>query len=156
MRLSSVSEHLLSVFRRILLPLLVKLIIYYRHFAKIRHTLPSTGILENTFLVVDEACSNETSASTDDEGLDFSIWAYDANWTDSSQEGQGVDEGLDDDTYRGRVKVDLRSVGAWFYAACMENTPMQDLWITAQTMPGKTWICRSKVLEEWEHEPFTF
>lgn len=79
---------------------------------------------------------------------DFWVWAYDADWEPSAS---GT---LTEAEYQGRVKVSIYSLDAWFYAARYEGVSLRDMWLKAQSHPGKQWICLSKPLEEWEHESF--
>ena len=77
------------------------------------------------------------------------VWAYDADW-DSSEE-ETVFNG---EKYQGRVKVPKWLVNSWFYAARWEGVSHRDMWLKAQQHPEKLWICYTKRLEEWDHEPY--
>lgn len=77
------------------------------------------------------------------------VWAYDADW-DSSEEETVVDG----EKYQGRVKVAKWSLEAWLYAARWEGVNLKDMWLKAQQHPEKFWICYTKRLEEWDHEPY--
>ncbi|KAH7142580.1 hypothetical protein B0J13DRAFT_526039 [Dactylonectria estremocensis] len=78
----------------------------------------------------------------------FCVWAYDADWEPSSTDvtlpnGEG---------YRGRVKVPIYSLNAWFYVARYEGVSVKDMWLKAQTHHLKLWICYLKPIENWHHE----
>lgn len=113
----------------------------------------TAGILRNTFIVIPiELTSEENLQRTEASGdlLDpYWVWAYDADW-DSSEE-ETVFNG---EKYQGRVKVAIWSVNSWFYAARWEGVSLRDMWLKAQQHPEKLWICYTKELEEWDHEPY--
>ncbi|KAH6983539.1 hypothetical protein BKA56DRAFT_615512 [Ilyonectria sp. MPI-CAGE-AT-0026] len=57
--------------------------------------------------------------------------------------------------YRGRVRVPLYSLDAWFYGARAEGeVSLKDMWLKAQTHDEKLWICYSKQMENWHHESY--
>jgi hypothetical protein len=88
----------------------------------------------------------------DDEDLDPCwVWAYDADWDRDS-----VETLFNGEKYRGRVKVPIVALGAWFYAARWggEGVNLRDMWLKAQKHRDKLWICDSKDLEEWNHESY--
>ncbi|KLO78839.1 uncharacterized protein LW93_4160 [Fusarium fujikuroi] len=125
-----------------------------KHFQEYREEngdlLPS-GILRNTFIVIPiELVSEENCKRTQGELLDPCwVWAYDANWDGSEEETV-----IDGETYQGRVKVAIWSINSWFYAARWEGVSLRDMWLKAQQHPDKYWICYTKELEEWDHEPY--
>lgn len=120
-----------------------------RHFCEHRKSLSSPGILQNTFIVVPiEQIPNDP----DDEDLDPCwVWAYDADWDSASDETI-----CNGEKYQGRIKVPLYALGGWFYAARWEDggVSLRDMWLKAQTDEDNLWICHSKVLENWDHEPY--
>ncbi|OAA36100.1 hypothetical protein NOR_07706 [Metarhizium rileyi] len=63
-------------------------------------------------------------------------------------------ESDDGSEYQGRVKVAIYCLDAWFYAARYEGISIYDMWLKAQKHHQKLWICYSKTLEEWDHEPY--
>ena len=109
------------------------------------------GILRNTFIVIPiELTSKENRQRTEGELLDpYWVWAYDADWDSSEEETV-----FDGEKYQGRVKVAIWSVNSWFYAARWEGVSLRDMWLKAQQHPEKVWICYTKKLEEWDHEPY--
>lgn len=81
----------------------------------------------------------------------FWVWAYDADWEPSST-NVTVSNG---EEYRGRVRVPLYSLDAWFYGARSEGeVSLKDMWLKAQTHREKLWICYSKPMENWHHESY--
>lgn len=57
----------------------------------------------------------------------FWVWAYDADWEPSSDVAVSNAE-----EYRGRVRVPLYSLDAWFYGACAEvEVSLKDMWLKA-------------------------
>ncbi|EXA35065.1 hypothetical protein FOVG_13837 [Fusarium oxysporum f. sp. pisi HDV247] len=125
-----------------------------KHFQEYRQEnddlLPS-GILRNTFIVIPiELVSEENCKRTQGELLDpYWVWAYDADWDSSEEETV-----FDGEKYQGRVKVAIWSVNSWFYATRWEGVSLRDMWLKAQQHPEKVWICYTKKLEEWDHEPY--
>ncbi|WYZ41183.1 hypothetical protein EsH8_V_000078 [Colletotrichum jinshuiense] len=121
-----------------------------RHFKDFRESLSSPGILRDTFIVIDDECIPKDlwrypggpSAET------FWVWAYDADWEPASADVAVPEE------YQGRVKVPIYCLNAWFYAARCEGVSLRDMWLKAQTHHSKWWICRSKPMENWDHEPY--
>ncbi|PCD20137.1 hypothetical protein AU210_002080 [Fusarium oxysporum f. sp. radicis-cucumerinum] len=126
---------------------------HFREYREENHDLLTAGILRNTFIVIPiELTSEENLQRTEASGdlLDpYWVWAYDADW-DSSEE-ETVFNG---EKYQGRVKVAIWSVNSWFYAARWEGVSLRDMWLKAQQHPEKLWICYTKELEEWDHEPY--
>ncbi|KAI1015326.1 hypothetical protein LB504_010930 [Fusarium proliferatum] len=122
---------------------------FRKHFCEHRKSLSSPGILQNTFIVVPiEQIPNDP----DDEDLDPCwVWAYDADWDSASDETI-----CNGEKYQGRIKVPLYALGGWFYAARWEDggVSLRDMWLKAQTDEDNLWICHSKVLENWDHEPY--
>ncbi|KAI8242537.1 hypothetical protein K4K55_010199 [Colletotrichum sp. SAR 10_96] len=123
-----------------------------RHFKDFRELLSSSGILRNTFIMIDDECIPEDlwrypggpSAET------FWVWAYDAGWKPAF-----VDTIVyNGEEYRGRVKVPFYCLDAWFYAARYEGVSLRDMWLKAQTHRSKWWICCSKPMENWGHESY--
>ncbi|KAF5586828.1 hypothetical protein FPANT_7121 [Fusarium pseudoanthophilum] len=110
----------------------------------------SPGILRNTFIVIPFEFA---SGNLNLEHYEFYdpcwVWAYDADWDGSEEETV-----VDGETYQGRVKVAKWSVNSWFYAARWEGVSLRDMWLKAQQHPEKYWICYTKELEEWDHEPY--
>ncbi|RYP72426.1 hypothetical protein DL771_004221 [Monosporascus sp. 5C6A] len=121
------------------------------HFKDYRESLSSPGILRNTFIVVDAGCIPEDLWECTRPAYEiFWVWAYDADWEPSSTK----DTESDGEEYQGRVKVPIYCLDAWFYAARYEGVSLRDMWLKAQNHPAKLWICYSKPLEEWRHEPY--
>ncbi|KAM6521729.1 hypothetical protein FSOLCH5_006482 [Fusarium solani] len=117
--------------------------------AKIDDVL-SPGLLRNTFIVIPMELISGNRSREESDFLDPCwVWAYDADW-DSSEE-ETVFNG---EKYQGRVKVPKWSVNSWFYAARWEGVSLRDMWLKAQQHPEKLWICYTKRLEEWDHEPY--
>ena len=114
----------------------------------------TAGILRNTFIVIPiELTCEENLQRTEASGdlLDpYWVWAYDADWN-SSKEEETVFNG---EKYQGRMKVAIWSVNSWFYAARWEGISLRDMWLKAQKHPKKLWICYTKELKEWDHEPY--
>ncbi|PNP53570.1 hypothetical protein FNYG_15747 [Fusarium nygamai] len=110
----------------------------------------SPGILRNTFIVIPFEFA---SSNLNLEHFEFYdpcwVWAYDADWDGSEEETV-----VDGETYQGRMKVAKWSLNSWFYAARWEGVSLRDMWLKAQQHPDKYWICYSKELEEWDHEPY--
>ena len=110
----------------------------------------SPGFLRNTFIVIPIDLVDGNRSIEESDCLDPCwVWAYDADW-DSSQ-GDTVFNG---DRYEGRVKVAKWSLNSWFYGARWEGVSVRDMWLKAQLHPDKMWICYTKELEEWDHEPY--
>ncbi|KAF5556901.1 hypothetical protein FMEXI_954 [Fusarium mexicanum] len=110
----------------------------------------SPGILRNTFIVIPfEFASRNLNLEHYELYNPCWVWAYDADWDGS--EGETV---VDGEKYEGRVKVALWSINSWFYAARWEGVSLRDMWLKAQKHPDKYWICYTKELEEWDHEPY--
>ncbi|RSL49922.1 hypothetical protein CEP51_015419 [Fusarium floridanum] len=117
--------------------------------AKIDDVL-SPGLLRNTFIVIPmELISGNRSREESDFLYPCWVWAYDADWDNSEQETV-----FNGEKYQGRVKVPKWSVNSWFYAARWEGVSLRDMWLKAQQHPEKLWICYTKRLEEWDHEPY--
>jgi hypothetical protein len=115
-----------------------------------KDNLLSPGILRNTFIVIPiEFVSGNLNIEESDFYDPCWVWAYDADW-DSSEEETVVDG----EKYQGRIKVAKWSVNSWFYAARWEGVSLRDMWLKAQRHPEKLWICYTKELEEWDHEPY--
>ncbi|PNP53565.1 hypothetical protein FNYG_15742 [Fusarium nygamai] len=120
-----------------------------KHFREHRKSLSSPGILQNTFIVIPIELIRD---DPDDEDLDPCwVWAYDADWDRDSEETI-----CNGEKYQGRVKVPIVALEGWFYAARWEGggVSLRDMWLKAQTHQDNLWICDSKELEEWDHEPF--
>ncbi|KAM5345866.1 hypothetical protein ACJ41O_011727 [Fusarium nematophilum] len=112
--------------------------------------LLSPGLLRNTFIVIPmELISGNRSCQESDILDPCWVWAYDADWDSSEEETV-----LNGEKYQGRVKVAIWSVKSWFYAARWEGVSLRDMWLKAQQHPEKLWICYTKRLEEWDHEPY--
>ncbi|KAI1015463.1 hypothetical protein LB504_010929 [Fusarium proliferatum] len=110
----------------------------------------SSGILRNTFIVIPiEFVSGNLNIEESDFYDPCWVWAYDADWDGSEEETV-----VDGETYQGRVKVAKWSLNSWFYAARWEGVSLRDMWLKAQQHPDKYWICYTKELEEWDHEPY--
>ncbi|RKK74462.1 hypothetical protein BFJ71_g17269 [Fusarium oxysporum] len=122
---------------------------FRKHFREHRKSLSSPGILQNTFIVIPiEQIPNDP----DDEDLDLCwVWAYDADWESASEEIISNGE-----KYQGRVKVPIDALEGWFYTARWEGegVSLRDMWLKAQKHQDSLWICNSKEMEEWDHEPF--
>lgn len=84
----------------------------------------------------------------------FWVWAYDADWDPSSEDDSAQAEGDGERRYEGKVRVAIYSLDAWFYAARVEGVSLRDMWKKAQQRPDKVWMCFTKALENWDHEPF--
>ncbi|EXA32183.1 hypothetical protein FOVG_16556 [Fusarium oxysporum f. sp. pisi HDV247] len=120
---------------------------FRRHFQEYRQSLSSPGIVQNTFIVV----PIELIPESQNEELDpYWVWAYDADW-DNSTEETVCSRG---EKYQGRVKVAIYSLNAWFYAARWEGVSLRDMWLKAQMHQDKLWICYSKEMQAWDHEPY--
>ncbi|KAJ4307523.1 hypothetical protein N0V84_012672 [Fusarium piperis] len=112
--------------------------------------LLSAGLLRNTFIVIPMELISGNRSREESDFLDPCwVWAYDADW--DSLEEETVFNG---EKYQGRVKVAKWSVNSWFYAARWEGVSLRDMWLKAQQHPEKLWICYTKRLEEWDHEPY--
>jgi hypothetical protein len=110
----------------------------------------SPGFLRNTFIVIPIELIPRNLKREERECLDpYWVWAYDADWDNSEEET--IFEG---EKYQGRVKVAFWSINSWFYAARWEGVSLRDMWLKAQQHPEKLWICYTKELEEWDHEPY--
>ncbi|KAF7548471.1 hypothetical protein G7Z17_g7034 [Cylindrodendrum hubeiense] len=122
-----------------------------RHFKDYKESLSSPGFLRNTFIMINDQCIPEDIRRNNRQDIDdFWVWAYDADWEPSAD--ITVSNG---DEYRGRVRVPLYSLNAWFYGARYEGVvSLKDMWLKAQTDPEKLWICRSKLMESWHHESY--
>ncbi|KAF5711566.1 hypothetical protein FGLOB1_4925 [Fusarium globosum] len=120
---------------------------FRQHFQTYRQSLSSPGILQNTFIVIPIAL---ISKSDYEELHPYWVWAYDADW-DSSTEETVSSSG---EKYQGRVKVSVYSLNAWFYAARWEGVSLRDMWLKAQQNDDKLWICYTKEMEQWDHEPY--
>ncbi|CVL03930.1 uncharacterized protein FPRN_11987 [Fusarium proliferatum] len=122
---------------------------FRKHFREHRKSLSSPGILPNTFIVVPiEIIPHDP----DNEDLEPSwVWAYDAHWDSDSRETI-----CNGEKYQGRIRVPITALEAWFYAARWEGggVSLRDMWLKAQKHKGNLWICHSKDLEEWDHEPY--
>ncbi|KAH7015837.1 hypothetical protein EDB80DRAFT_748643 [Ilyonectria destructans] len=123
-----------------------------RHFKEYRESLSSPGILRNTFIMIDDQCIPADLWKYTGHAIDtFWVWAYDADWEPSSTDVT-VSNG---EEYRGRVRVPLYSLDAWFYGARYEgDVSLKDMWLKAQTHREKLWICYSKPMENWHHESY--
>ncbi|TWU72922.1 hypothetical protein ED733_000324 [Metarhizium rileyi] len=75
----------------------------------------------------------------------------DANWEPAISTEKTT---LNGSEYQSRVKVAIYCLDAWFYAARYEGISIYDMWLKAQKHHQKLWICYSKTLEEWDHEPY--
>ncbi|UPK93368.1 hypothetical protein LCI18_004303 [Fusarium solani-melongenae] len=53
-----------------------------------------------------------------------------------------------------KLKVAYYSLKSWFYAARWEGVSVRDMWLKAQQHSDKLWICYTKCMEEWDHEPY--
>ncbi|KAF4454650.1 hypothetical protein F53441_2884 [Fusarium austroafricanum] len=124
---------------------------HFKEYMEEKGDLLSSGILRNTFIVIPiELISQDNLRREEGDFLDpYWVWAYDADW-DSSKEETIVDG----EKYQGRVKVAKWSVNSWFYAARWEGVSLRDMWLKALQHPDKLWICYTKELEEWDHEPY--
>ncbi|KAF4996549.1 hypothetical protein FGRMN_4433 [Fusarium graminum] len=110
----------------------------------------SPGLLRNTFIVIPAELIPGNLDRRESEILDpYWVWAYDADWDGSEEETI-----FNGEKYQGRVKVAIWSVKSWFYAARWEGVNLRDMWLKAQRHPDKLWICYSKEMEEWDHEPY--
>ncbi|KAF5699712.1 hypothetical protein FMUND_14673 [Fusarium mundagurra] len=122
---------------------------FHKHFREHRKSLSSPAILQNTFIVIPiELIPNDP----EDEELDPCwVWAYDADWDSTSEETI-----CNGEKYQGRVKVPIVALEGWFYAARWEGggVNLRDMWLKAQKQQDKMWICDSKELEDWDHEPY--
>lgn len=56
--------------------------------------------------------------------------------------------------YRGRLRVPLLSMDAWFYAARWEGVSLYKMWLKAQKDPDQLWYGETKYMEQWDHAPF--
>ncbi|KAI8721470.1 hypothetical protein NCS52_00594600 [Fusarium sp. LHS14.1] len=122
----------------------------YKKNKKENDDLLSPGLLRNTFIIIPmEFVFGNRSREEGDFFDPCWVWAYDADW-DSSEE-ETVFNG---EKYQGRVKVAMWSVKSWFYAARWEGVSLRDMWLKAQQHPEKLWVCYTKRLEEWDHEPY--
>ncbi|KIL89255.1 hypothetical protein FAVG1_07649 [Fusarium avenaceum] len=111
--------------------------------------LLSPGLLRNTFIVIPAELISGNRSREENDFLDpYWVWAYDADW-DSSEETV-----FNGKKYQGRVKVAMWSVNSWFYGARWEGVSLRDMWLKAQQHPEKLWECKTKRLEEWDHEPY--
>ncbi|KAF4495464.1 hypothetical protein FAGAP_8397 [Fusarium agapanthi] len=111
--------------------------------------LLSPGILRNTFIVIPlEFVSGNLNIKERDSYDPCWVWAYDADWDGLNEET------VDGEKYEGCVKVAKWSLNSWFYAARWEGVSLRDMWFKAQQHPDKYWICYTKELEEWDHEPY--
>ncbi|KAL5615723.1 hypothetical protein FOBRF1_004471 [Fusarium oxysporum] len=120
---------------------------FRKHFREHRKSLSSPGILQNTFIVIPIELIPD---DPDDDELDLLwVWAYDADWDSSPEEII-----CNGEKYQGRIKVPLYALEAWFYAARWEGVSLRDMWLKAQTHEDNLWICHSKELEDWDHEPY--
>ncbi|KAG5750952.1 hypothetical protein H9Q70_006408 [Fusarium xylarioides] len=120
---------------------------FRRHFQEYRQSLSSPGILQNTFIVI----PIELISESQNQELDpYWVWAYDADWDNSTEETL-CSSG---EKYQGRVKVAIYSLNAWFYAARWEGVSLRDMWLKAQMHQHKLWICYSKEMEQCDHEPY--
>ncbi|KAF5694861.1 hypothetical protein FDENT_990 [Fusarium denticulatum] len=122
---------------------------FCRHFREHRKSLLSPGILHNTFIVIPIELIPD---DPDDDELDPCwVWAYDADWDRDPEETI-----CNGEKYQGRVKVPIVALEGWFYAARWEGggVNLRDMWLKAQTHQNNLWICDSKELEEWDHEPY--
>ncbi|EXA31757.1 hypothetical protein FOVG_16994 [Fusarium oxysporum f. sp. pisi HDV247] len=112
------------------------------------------GISLKTFIVIPielipTLCEDDDSdESEDDEPAPYWVWAYDADWDTSSEEV------INGEKYQERVKVAIYSLKSWFYAACWEGISLRDIWLKAQQHPERLWVCRTKHMEEWDHEAY--
>ncbi|KAJ4307781.1 hypothetical protein N0V84_012503 [Fusarium piperis] len=108
------------------------------------------GILRNTFIVIPIELIPDSAGWNEEDELDpYWVWAYDADWDSSAEETT-----FEGETYQGRVKVAYYSLQSWFYAARWEGVSLRGMWLKAQQHPDKLWICYTKHMEEWEHEPY--
>lgn len=103
-----------------------------------QETLPTEGegspfILRNTFLLV---TPEVVSSCAKDNTQEKWIWAYDANSDPKTTASENGDE-----QYRGRVKVNLRTLFTWFYAVRSEELHSMDtLWRKAQQDPEQAYL----------------
>ena len=110
----------------------------------------SPGLQRNTFIVIPIELVEGNRKVREGDFLDPCwVWAYDAGW-DSSQ----AETAINGEKYQGRVKVAKDSLNSWFYGACWEGVSLRDMWLKAQRHPDKMWVCHTKALEEWDHEPY--
>ncbi|KAF9774255.1 hypothetical protein IL306_007778 [Fusarium sp. DS 682] len=110
----------------------------------------SPGILRNTFIVIPMELISGNLKCDEGDILDPGwIWAYDADWDGSEEETV-----FNGEKYQSRVKVAKWSLESWFYVARWEGVSLRDMWLKAQQHPEKLWICHTKRLEEWDHEPY--
>ncbi|KAI6773017.1 hypothetical protein HG530_003975 [Fusarium avenaceum] len=125
---------------------------HFKEYTEKKDTLLSPGILRNTFIVIPTELLPELSEDDEfgeDHNLDpYWVWAYDADW-DNSEETV-----VNGEKYQGRVRVAIYSLSSWFYAARWEGVSLRDMWLKSQQHPEKLWICYTKKLEEWDHEPY--
>ncbi|SPJ91982.1 uncharacterized protein FTOL_13636 [Fusarium torulosum] len=127
---------------------------FNRHIEEKGNMLPA-GILRNTFIVIpiefipilleDDTSDN----SEDDEPAPYWVWAYDADWDSSAEQMT-----FNGEAYQGRIKVAIYSLKSWFYAARWEGVSLRDMWLKAQQHQDKLWICYTKGMEEWDHQPY--
>ncbi|KAH7115436.1 hypothetical protein B0J13DRAFT_600022 [Dactylonectria estremocensis] len=89
-----------------------------QHFKEYKESLSYPGILRNTFIMIDDQCIPADLWKYTGRAIDtFWVWAYDADWEPSSTDAT-VSNG---EEYRGRVRVPLYSLNAWFYGARSEG-----------------------------------
>ncbi|GKT56423.1 hypothetical protein ColTof4_09032 [Colletotrichum tofieldiae] len=104
------------------------------------------------FIVIDDECIPEDLwrylGGPSDET--FWVYAYDADWEPASTKVT-VSDGKE---YRGRVKVPIYCLDAWFYAARYGGVSLKDMWLKAQTQRSKWWICYFEPMENWDHESY--
>ncbi|RMJ08245.1 hypothetical protein BHE90_002938 [Fusarium euwallaceae] len=122
----------------------------FKEYVQDKDDLLPAGISRNTFIVVPIELIPDSPEWDEDDELDpYWVWAYDADWDSSAEETTFKGE-----TYQGRVKVAYYSLKSWFYGARWEGVSLRDMWLKAQQHPDKLWICYTKYMEEWDHEPY--
>ncbi|KAL2202371.1 hypothetical protein CC79DRAFT_1338427 [Sarocladium strictum] len=125
-------------------------------FREYRKTIPSDspGILGNTFIVLEkEPVVKKLGVNR----LPLAVWAHDPDWYPPTGAEAATSKVRAEQMrlgYRGRVKVLRLALDSWFYAARAENIDMYDMWLKAEREPDKIWYCRTKYIEQWDHEPF--
>ncbi|KAM5350246.1 hypothetical protein ACJ41O_006751 [Fusarium nematophilum] len=122
----------------------------FKEYIQDKDDLLPSGISRTTFIVFPiELIPDAVGWDEDDELDPYWVWAYDADWDNSAEEITFKGE-----TYQGRVKVAYYSLKSWFYGARWEGVSLRDIWLKAQQHPDKLWICYTKHMEEWDHEPY--
>ncbi|RSL41286.1 hypothetical protein CEP53_012850 [Fusarium sp. AF-6] len=122
----------------------------FKEYIQEKDDLLPAGIARSTFIVIPiELIPNSPEWDEDDELDPYWVWAYDADWDSSAEETT-----FEGETYQGRVKVAYYSLKSWFYGARWEGVSLRDMWLKAQQHPEKLWICYTKYMGEWDHEPY--